>query len=517
MSSKIIPQGIFGSGMVLQRDRTTRVWGVCSGGTMEAYLDGVSCPVSREGEGFTVTLPPQPASFGRTLELVCGGERLVMEDVCFGDVFLLSGQSNMQLEVNRVQDVSEKETLEADYPLVRHFTVEPRYFFGRKAEDIVPAQWIKGIYPQVMTMSAAGFFFGRRMYEENKVPVGLVLNAMGGSTVEAWMSEELLCSMGISTECIKKFYDHELFISTVAAEELANTRWHEALTNGKEAREAAAIPEDCGEYTVPGMNFGTGLENYTGSLWFYRTVELDAEPQGDSVLYLGDIIDSNRTYVNGQFVGEINYRYPPSKYTVPAGVLHKGENLIACRMIIKDRFGGFVPHHHYYLEVNGQRMDISGTWLYKKQTAAAEAAPPVLFPPLLHTGLFNASLHPLKGLEFTGMLWYQGESNAGDPAGYSEKFTAMMKEWRTHLGQRLPVVCTELCDYIDPLDLNMDTAGWKEIQRQQREQPRHTPDCATALAADLGEPLELHPQRKQELGERLAAAMLGLLASGSEG
>lgn len=510
MNRKIIPDGIFSSGMVLQRERTVRLWGSCPADvTVTAELDGQPCEVSCENGRFTVTIPPQTASCGHVITVAGAEERVVMEDVCFGDVFLLSGQSNMQLTVDRVQDVSEKETREANYTQIRHFVVEPRYLFGRQAEEIVANPWTKGVYPEVMGMSAAGFFFARRLHEEKNIPIGLVLNAMGGSTIEAWMSEKLLGELGISTECIKPFYDHGFFVDKVSGEEQANTRWHEALSTGREAQDAAAIPEGTQTYSVPGMNFDTLLENYTGSVWFYREVELAEQPEGEGLLYLGDIIDSNQAYINGQFVGEVVYRYPPSKYTVPAGVLRKGTNLIACRMIIKNSVGGFVPDHPYYLDTGSERIDLAGEWLFKKQTESTPA-PDVLFPPLLHTGLFNASLYPLKGLEFTGMLWYQGESNAGAPEGYSEKFTAMMNEWRTWLGQRLPVVCVEMCDYIDPAAKVMDTSGWKEIQRQQREQPQHTPDCAVARAADLGESLELHPQRKQELGERLAQEMLRL-------
>ena len=503
--------GIFSDGMVLQRERTVRLWGRCSqGAEVSAKLDGQPCTVLCSDGRFTVTLPPQPASCGHTIIIEYESERVLLEDVCFGDVFLLGGQSNMQLPVSRVQDVSESETLAADYPLVRQFTVEPRYFFGRQAEEIVPNPWIKGVYPEVLSMSAAGFFFARRMHETLKVPIGLVLNAMGGSCIEAWMSEELLNNLGISTERIQTFYSPGVFEDMISDEEKLVADWMNSLLTGREDEEARAIPCDAADFSVPSMSFGTSLDRYSGSVWFYRELELDAVPDRDGLLYLGDIIDSDRTYINGQLVGETAYRYPPRKYRVPAGLLRQGTNLIACRMVINGGVGGFVPDHPYYLDTGFERRDISGSWKMKKQTAA-QPANLVLFPPSLPTGLYNASLYPLRGLEFAGMLWYQGESNASAPAGYSEKFTAMMNEWRSVLCQRLPVVCVELCDYVDPAARVMDFSGWREIQRQQREQPQHTQDCAVASAADLGESLELHPQRKHELGERLAQKMLTLI------
>lgn len=509
MNKKLTLDGIFGSGMVLQRERQTSIWGRCAqGAAVSAMLDGEPCCVVCVDGRFTIKLAPQQASRNHTIIIESENERITLEDVCFGDVFLLSGQSNMQLPVSRVQDVSAKETEEADYPLIRHFVVEPRYFFGRQAEEIAPNPWTKGVYPEVMSMSAAGFFFARRMYETLQVPIGLVLNAMGGSTIEAWMSEKLLGELGISTEVIRPFCDHKVFEDTISGEEKLFADWLEALHTDDEEKQACAIPEDAEPFRVPSMSFDTALEDYTGSVWFYREVELESAPEGEGLVYLGDIIDSDRTYINGTLVGETAYRYPPRKYPLPAGLLRKGKNLIACRMVINGTAGGFVPDHYYYLDTGTERMDISGEWMMKKQTEAAGSANVVLFPPILPTGLFNASLYPLKGIEFAGALWYQGESNADAPEGYSDKFTAMMNEWRAHLGQKLPVVCVELCDYVDPAVRVCDQSGWKEIQRQQREQPAHTPDCAVALASDLGESLELHPQRKQELGERLAKEML---------
>lgn len=503
--------GIFGSGMVLQRERTVRLWGQCSqGAAVSAALDGCPCVVLCADERFTVTLPPQPASCCHTIIVSCENERIELNDVCFGDVFLLSGQSNMQLPMSRVQDVSERETLTANYPFIRQFVVEPRYLFGRRADSLVSNPWTKGVYPEVMSMSAAGFFFARRIYAEQTVPVGLVLNAMGGSCIEAWMSEELLESLGIGTEAIQSFRDPDVFEKKTAADEKAFAGWLNSLLTGRESEEAGTVPGDAVEFTVPSMSFDTPLDGYSGSVWFYREVELDAVPDRDGLLYLGDIIDSDRTYVNGQLVGETAYRYPPRKYRIPAGLLRQGTNLIACRMVINCGVGGFVPDHPYYLDTGFERVDISGSWRMKKQTAASPAVP-VLSAPTLPAGLYNASLCPLKGLEFAGMLWYQGESNAAAPDGYSEKFTAMMGEWRGLLGQRLPVVCVEMCDYVDPAARVMDFSGWKEMQRCQRELPRYVSDCAVASAADLGESLELHPQRKQELGVRLAREMTTLI------
>ncbi len=517
MNRLLTLDGIFSDGMVLQRNRPAAVWGTCpDGAAVHAELDGSSCVVNCEKGRFTVTLPSQPASTGHRLSITCEDETVTLSDVCFGEVFLLSGQSNMELPAERVMDVSGDELLQADFPLIRQFRVEPRYMFARQAESLVPHPWTRAVFPDVLELSAAGFFFARRMQEQLDVPIGLVLNAMGGSIVEAWLPEEELYSfggeeggLGIYAGKVLPYHEPGALEAQVSADEKAKEAWLDSLRTGDETQTACAIPSDASEYTVPGMSFGTELEGWCGSVWFWREVTLDHEPAGDGFLYVGELIDSDRTYVNGTPVGETTYRYPSRKYSVPAGVLHKGRNIIAVRLVIDNGAGGFIPDHPYYLHTGRERIDLTGKWYMKKETAA-QPAPPVLFPPDLPTGLYNASLHPLRGIEFAGLLWYQGESNTWAPERYNEKFDRMMTVWREHLGQELPVVCTELCDYIDPAVKVCDTSGWKEIQRQQLRQPEVTSRCATVPAADLGESYELHPQRKAELGERLADAMLKL-------
>jgi len=183
-------------------------------------------------------------------------------------------------------------------------------------------------------------------------------------------------------------------------------------------------------------------------------------------------------------------------------------------MVINGTTGGFVPYHPYYLDTGFERIDLSGQWLVRPESQAAQVMPPVLFPPTLPTGLYNASLYPLRNVEFTAALWYQGESNVESADRYNEKFDVMISAWRKLLGQKLPVVCVELCDYIDPTSRDTEVpADWRAMQRMQMDQPRFTADCAVAGASDLGERLELHPQRKQELGERLAQVTFALVYS----
>lgn len=514
MDNKLRLDGIFGSGMVLRRDVENKIWGWCpSDGNISVALDGSPCPVSLDGKRFTAVLPAREASTGHEIVISCRDEKITLSDVCFGEVYLLSGQSNMQLPVDRVLDRHGDEVRAANEPLIRHFTVEPRYLFGRYAEDIPAAEWKKAVYPEVFGFSAAGYFFGLRMYKELGVPIGLVLNAMGGATIEAWMPEESVKKFYDCTPQIEKYYREGACEQQIAEEQRLDTEWRAALAEADRNMPVDRVPDGAEPFNVPGMCFGTELEGRTGSAFFYREIELENEPSGGAIAYIGNSIEADETFINGVKIGETSYRYPPRKYTVPAGVLRKGKNLITVRLISTAGVCGFVSDHPYYLESGGERIGLEGQWLMKKGAECGNC-PNVLFPPLLPTVLYNASFYPLRDMSFSAVLWYQGESNCNTPEDakrYDEKFAELVRVWREKLGYEIPFVCTEMCDFDDPAVKVHDTEGWKEVQRQQREAPAKVPRCAAALCAVLGEPWELHPQRKKEVGERLAEALLTIM------
>lgn len=526
MASSLRLDGIFGSGMVFQRGRDNEIWGFDDaadavevtladakngGAVLGTYTGAV------RGGRFRVTLPAREACDGITIT-VRGSEEIVLEDVCFGDVFLLVGQSNMELPVRRVLDAS-PEVVESDYPLIRHFTLTPQLIVGRPAECIAPAPWDKAVGEGVLPFSAAGFFCAKRVFEKYGVPIGLVQAAQGGSSLEAWMPREVLEQFGDYSDQIDKFIPEGALADFLAERQRLAIEWNEAITTGVEEEYSKAMPDGLRPYPVPRMIRDTELRGFCGSIWFFREVELEKDPCGEPLLYLGDLYDADRTYVNGTLAGRTEYCYPPRRYFISPALLHKGRNLIAVRLVINNRDGGFVSDHPYFLDTGAERIDLTGEWLYKIECRAAdviqgtpdETMPAGFMAQNVPTWLFTNSIQPLAGLGFAGALWYQGESNAERWQNYDRMFAAAVEAWRKELGQKLPVVCVEMPDYQDPVVENHDTSGWNTIQRYQREAPQLVPDCACVHAKDLFTPFELHPQRKDELGERLAEAVFPLI------
>ncbi|NLT11717.1 MAG: hypothetical protein GXY06_04815 [Clostridiaceae bacterium] len=512
MMAKTRLDGIFSSGMVLQRD----VENIISG--YEAIREKVSIRIENEeivasvDDGrFSATIPAHAAACGLTIEIQ-GSSRILLEDVCFGDVFMLSGQSNMELPAERVLDNSEEVISQINLPQIRQFRMVPQYEFDRsKACELAKAPWTKAIPGEIMQMSAAGLFFAREIHAEKGVPIGLILNAQGGSSVEAWMPMTLLDRWGDYSSEPRRFAPPGALNKFIEDREEAIRTWYRRNeTEGNDAL-AKAIPIGAENIEIPTMYPKEEGKTFSGSVWFYKEIEIDDEPSGPAMLYVGELIDSDRTYINGIKVGETAYRYPPRRYPLDSSILRKGKNLVAVRLVIEGGRGSFIFDHPYYLSYGNHKMDLTGIWSHYVEKETAPCDVPGFLSQQIPTGLFHACIETLRDVKVKGVLWYQGESNTGNANHYAEMFTSMMRVWRETMGQRLPIITTVLADYADPL--NGVSSDWGEIQRIQRDIPSIVQDCAVVSAQDLGAPYELHPQDKETLGRRYAQAAKTLFYS----
>ncbi len=517
MGTKTKLAGILGNGMVIQRDQPFKIWGSdVEAKFVKVFLEKNEYVTMVSGGRFVIELPAHEAATDITIT-VKGSEEIVLNDICFGDVYMLAGQSNMELPVYRTLDVTSEEVEASDYPYIRQFRLTPNYRLDdTKTSELFEAPWVKAVPGDIMDISAVGFFCAKELYEATKVPIGLVLSAQGGSTLEAWLPADSLAPLKDCSELINKFKEDnavQRFLENMN-NNIAN--WRKAITPEGYEENSKAIPSDAVEVTLPGLVFDKNSEGYTGSLWLYKEIELDVEPEADSFLYVGELIDSDITYINGEVVGRTEYCYPPRKYPFDGSILKKGKNLIAVRLIIDHKYGGFLKDHQYYLRTGDTKIDITGTWLMKKETAAQTEAPEVIMGQTIPTALYTASVKPILNLKFKGVWWYQGESNAGDPfnknsrpgkgyfeaASYDKIFKVMIERWRQDFKQELPIVVVEMPDYTNPVEGWDD--GWAELQKMQRSAPEMVENCRVALGKDLGEPYELHPQNKSILGKRMA-------------
>lgn len=493
---------IFSDGLILQHGVSNVLYGKTQWKEVEVLVGEHSYKAEVDEEGiFSVEIEPMP--YGGPYEIILKGkEELRIRDVYFGEVFLLSGQSNMELPVSRTLDVSYEEIKSTNLPLVRQFHIPGRFSFDEPLEKLPEGKWCRATQEEIMDFSAVGFFFAKELYMHREIPVGLIQTAVGGSRIEAWMRPEVFETFGEDKYDMTQFHNRD-FSQFLAKQDEEAARWRAGIARKEESIAVNSIPEHAENVTLPVMTKEMGLENFCGSLVFYREVEIRDFTE-EAMLYLGAVIDMDEVYINGKLVGETMYRYPPRKYWIPQGVLKKGKNIITARIEIEGGNGGFVEGMPYYLDTGTERIPLSGEWKYVIENIAKEPKPASIFPPELAVGLVYASIMPLNRVKFNSVLWYQGESNVYHANDYAERFRALIEDYRKLFQREIPFFCVQLANFLDPAT-RIEDSGWGEMRYQQMlcqtfEQVYLIPSM------DVGQSCDLHPQNKKAVGQRLFAA-----------
>ncbi len=519
--------GIISNGAVLQRDRINVIKGIePTFAKISAVLAGpqkrIELTADVTNKRFVLELPPMPFGSDYTLT-VSGTSEITVSDLCFGDVFMLCGQSNMELPVCRTMDVNEAEINACDYPLIRQYKLNPDFnnvdtsaLSDAELDSLcgpenticrlIDTPWIKAEGDTKGQLSAIGFYAAKRIFEKTGVPIGLILNAQGGSSIESWMEPSDLAAVGIDRSSYSEFDGLDTIKKYLAEGNDKTITWRNATVPQTPVCTASAIPSAAVEVTMPSIC----IENFSGSLWLYKEFDLDAVPTGDAFLYLGEMIDADETFINGISVGRTEYQYPPRKYHFDSSVLRTGKNLLAVRLLIEHSSGGFIPGHPYFLRTSSGELSLSGAWQLCYETSMPEFNGN-LMGQVIPTALYNTSILPLASTSISAIWWYQGESNGDRPEQYDLKEKLLFERFRSHFDSDTPITVIEMADYINPLTKATEVpSGWREIQRLQREAATLLPGI-TVVSAPHPVPViyELHPQNKSPLGAAIAQAFLG--------
>lgn len=501
---------IFSDGMVLQRNKEVTIsgWTNPNREVSLVFVEKKYTTTSSDKDGkWSIHLEKLEAGGPYQMEIEAD-EKIVIHDILIGDVWVLGGQSNMELPVSRTLDLLYEEVKAVHQPSIRQFSVPQHYYFDQPKQALDGGEWRKATSPQVMNFSAVGYFFANKIYEQYGVPIGLIMTAVGGTPIEAWMSETLLREIG--------GYDDELHLcknegyieETKRNDEKRQQLWFKSLDENdaglieKWYHPSQSI-EDWSDFDVPNSWKETPLEAIRGSVWFQKEVDVpETLLQGEVKLSLGTIVDADHTYVNGIRIGTTGYRYPPRRYPVPKGVLKPGKNRISVRVISTQSTGEFIKDMPYKLTANGEELDLQGPWKYKIGAITEELAPATFFQ-YKPAGLYNGMIAPIEKYTMKGVLWYQGESNAGQPQNYSYMMHRLISQWRDHwqLGD-FPFIYTQLANYETGAG-NKQNSNWAILREEQRL-ALENPNTAMAVTIDIGEYNDLHPQDKKTLGERLA-------------
>jgi sialate O-acetylesterase len=504
-------------GMVLQRDAAVKIWGWAEPGasiTVEFLRQGMLYRTVSDEQGiWSVVLNNLAAGGPFSMVIESGEESITLEDILVGDVWVCGGQSNMQLPMQRVKEMYPDEAAEAAYPEIRQFTVPERYDFNMAQQDLEDGSWLSATPEHVLQFSAAGYFFAKSIYEQLHVPIGLLQTAVGGSPVEAWVSEEALRAFPEQIQAMEPFRNEDYLESLKREENAAAEAWytqlHEqdlGLTDPTPWFDPDYDASSWQAMALPGDFSDVGLTGFNGSIWLRKEVSVPKSMLGQPArLWLGTIVDSDTAYVNGIPVGTTAYQYPPRLYDFPGDVLREGINVITIRVVSNNGNGGLTKDKPFKLTAGEQAIPLEGKWHYKIGAQAAGPLPETTFIQWKPLGLYNGMIAPLASYSVKGVIWYQGESNAAKPKGYYPLFTTMIRDWRRNWEKEgLPFLFVQLANFMQAKEMPSDSE-WAEL-REAQLQALSLPHTGMAVAIDIGEWNDIHPLNKKDVGLRLAAA-----------
>jgi sialate O-acetylesterase len=510
--------------MVLQRGKPIPVWGWADANeTVTIRFNKKTYTVIADAEGrWRTDLPKMKAGGPYQLAI----NELTIDSVLIGDVWLLSGQSNIDVTIERVYPQYTQEIDQFNNNQVRLFRVQNETDTHGVKDDIRPTSinWKSLTKQNAWLFSAVGSFFGKRMWEKNKVPQGIIVNSWGGTPIEAWISmDSLMTDYPMLVKRIAIFQNDNYVRAQMQANGEANRQWNELLNKIDDTQHYPLSHYNDDDWQT--INQNNWSWRGTGTVWLRQHININKEHAGKPArLLLGTLYDQDVTYLNGQQIGHTGYQYPPRRYDIPEGLLKEGDNVIAIRFINRSGAVHFIPEKPYMLCFGDDRFSqnpmpkdvipLSETWKFH---LGAEMPPCPGGDVSLQnqpSTLYNAVLHPLAPYAISGVVWYQGESNTGNPAPYADYLKKLMGCWRDRWqDQQMPFVIVQLANYDGrqqtgfprPIVYQADpvNSGWAQLREAQRLAAKADSHAELAVINDLGETVDIHPLRKKEVAERI--------------
>jgi sialate O-acetylesterase len=505
---------LISDGMVLQRDANVKVWGWAEAGEkVTINFNGKTYDAAAGSDGkWTVTLSELKAGGPYNME-INGDNHITLKNILIGDVWVCSGQSNMELPMDRVKDKYPDVIARCDNPNIRQFIVPKRYDFQTPQENLQSGNWESANPQSVLHFTAVGYFFAKALYEKYNVPIGLINASLGGSPAQAWMSEDALKAFPEYIETAEKYKDSNYVNQIKEKDKAVNDAWYsrlgqldKGLAKGeKQWFDPNFDSSGWSTMKLPGYWEDEGLGKVNGVVWFRKEIDVPASMTGKPAkLLLGCIVDADTVYINGTIAGTTSYQYPPRNYDIPSDMLKAGKNIIVIRVVNTTGRGGFVKDKPYQLTAAGQTIDLKGQWQYKLG-AVMDPLPGPTFIQWQPLGLYNGMIAPLLNYSIKGVIWYQGESNTGKPLEYQKLFTALIADWRQKWNQGdFPFLYVQLANFMQAQDQPSES-GWAMLREAQLK-TLAVPNTGMAVITDIGEWNDIHPLNKEDVGKRLALA-----------
>lgn len=500
---------ILSDNMVIQREITVNIWGWAAPGenvTVEFNGQKVKAKTAKDGS-WKVKLSPMKAG-GPYDMLISGKNKIALKNILIGDVWVCGGQSNMEWPLMNTS-LWESEASLANLPQIRLITIEKKMSSLPKI-DAPSTQWMECNKNSAQYFSGIGYYFGKFLNQHLHIPIGLINSNWGGTDIETWMSLETMYADPDYKKAVESMKGKD-YVALQKEAELNAKRWNDTVANfdpgitGKWNLPETEV-KDWKEIEVPGLWESANYTTLDGIAWYRKEIELTAsEINGQALISLGPIDDMDETYINGQLVGKTQRYDAPREYSINPGILKSGKNLITVKVIDSGGGGGIWGNvNQLYLTTGGVKKSLAGKWQFKvaiNLPAQQNAQSPNSFPSLL----YNAMIHPLLNYGIKGVIWYQGENNAGNPIKYRSLFPGLINDWRKNWNQGdFTFLFVQLANYMTA-SAEPGQSNWAEL-REAQTMTLSVPYTGMATIIDIGDAKDIHPRNKIDVGYRLALA-----------
>ncbi|MCF0176528.1 MAG: 9-O-acetylesterase [Bacteroidales bacterium] len=525
----VLPQ-LFSDHMVLQQNSTPMVWGTASAMktvSLTTSWDSATYTTIAGADGKWQIRINTPAAGGPYTIMVSDGRKsnVILSDILIGEVWLCGGQSNMEMRVgDNIVNMKQEIENATNYPKIRFLHIENRTSPIPETDVVVRhGGWQVCDSESIEDFSAAGYFFGRDLYESLGVPVGLVEDCWGGTFAESWTQAEALWEIPDFRAEIKelanipqKIEDRQALFEKLLGEWSETIKEYDmGFKNGSPVWSMNELDESCWmDILTPGFVQDQGLLNFSGYFWMRKTIDIPQSWAGsDLTLSLAMVDDNNYTFFNGELIGHEEGCWKRSIYTIPARLVKAGKATIAVRVMDTGGKGGIwgSPEDLYISKNDTEKIMLEGVW--KGKVSASLSNTPKMpvntstdanYP----TFLYNAMIHPIINFPIKGAIWYQGEANAPKAAQYKDLLPLMISNWRENWGYSFPFIIAQLANY-QAVQTGPEESEWAEL-REAQVNTLNLENTSMAVLIDIGEADDIHPKNKQDVGHRLALNALAL-------
>jgi sialate O-acetylesterase len=510
-SAQLRASRLIGDGMVMQRGARIPVWGWAKAGAkVDVTFDGKRYAGTADTAGaWKVMLPTMKAGGPHEMSIASGGDQLQVHDILVGDVWVCSGQSNMEFTVSSANSAAH-EIAAANDPQIRHFKVPQSWAWGPES-DLAGGSWERADPAHVGDFTAVGYFFARDLRKTRNVPIGLINTSWGGSRIEPWMSPRALGtdSAGVAKIIADENASIQKTVNDLRAK-IGDVADHDpGLVNGNAVWADPAFDQSTwASIDAPKEWEQAGYDGLDGIAWYRTSFDLTPDEAKNGVtLGLGMIDDSDESWVNGHRVGGMHNAWNVQRrYDVPAAALVPGRNVVAVRVEDTGGGGGIIGEpDSVYVQVGAARRPLAGSWKFKVATISVSTNGNMNQVP---TVLWNKMINPLLPYPIKGALWYQGEANAypGQAFEYRKQFASMIADWRKRWNVgAFPFLWVQLANFMAVDTVPNPNSAWAML-RESQTATLALPNTAQAVIIDLGETNDIHPKNKQDVGKRLALA-----------